>query len=170
MSYFDDIFDPAFFWDNEYRQRQDIQSLRKQVEAAPDYGSQLRAQAARIDQLELLSKALIELVVRKGLATSAELGVIMQQLDLEDGVEDGRVGKSVRQEAPRCGHCQRFVNPRRQACVYCGTPMAQATTAASTKPPRPDVSCTRCGAIVPEADSYFSASGLVCEGCFDPNA
>jgi hypothetical protein len=168
MSIFDDMFDPDFMWDSEYKQRADIRSLQQQVLNAPEYGPQMRMQAARIDQLELLCRSLVELLVRKGMATSAELRVIMQQLDLEDGVEDGRVGKAVRSGAPRCAHCQRFVNPQRAACVYCGTPMVHAAPQPPKKPPRPDVTCVRCSATVPESETYFSSAGLVCESCFDP--
>lgn len=166
MSIFDEMFDPKFFWDDEYRQRRDIEFLRQEVTSAPNLAPQLRAQAARIDQLELMVKALTEVIVGKGLASRDELAVAMQQLDLEDGVEDGRVGRA-RQDAPTCQHCHRFVNPKRERCVYCGTPQsAQAVPQAAPAPSRPPVQCTQCHTTVPESKSYFTGGGLVCESCF----
>ncbi len=168
MSIFDDMFDSEFFFDSDYRQRRDIRSLQRQLLAAPDHGAQVRANTARIEQLELLCTSLVELLVAKGLATAPELRVLMQQLDLADGVEDGRIAKRVRDDSPRCGHCQRFVNPSRESCVYCGTPMAPTSpAAAAVKTVRVEVACSSCGVRVAETDSYFTGAGLVCEGCFD---
>lgn len=164
MSMFDDIFESAFFFDTEYHQRRDIQRLKSQVEDAASQ-SQLQAAAARVDQLELLCTALVELLVAKGVTTPAELRVLMQQVDLSDGVEDGRVSKRVREESPRCACCQRFLNPRREACVYCGTPMARAVPPPPAPTPRPDVACTGCQRVVPERDTYFTGRGLVCSSC-----
>lgn len=175
LSIFDDLFDSAFLFDSEYRQRRDIQRLQQQVShsAASNHGPALRAAAARIDQLELLCSALAQLLVTKGLTTQAELRVIMQQLDLVDGVEDGRASTTVADKAPRCSHCQRFINPAREACVYCGTPMAQAmpprpatTAAPPVAKPRPSVACKGCGRVVLESDTYFTGRGLVCGTCF----
>lgn len=166
MSMFDDLFDSAFLFDNEYRQRRDIQQLQQQLSSTPSLGPELRAASARIDQLELLCTALAELLVAKGLTTPAELRVLMQQLDLADGVEDGRVSKHARDESPRCSHCRRFLNPSRAACVYCGTPMAQAVPPAPALKPRPDIECKGCRRVVPESDTYFTGRGLVCAACF----
>lgn len=166
MSILDDIFDSAFFFDSEYRQRRDIQLLKAQVSDAPSQ-AQVQAAVARVDQLELLCSALVELLVAKGVTTSAELRVLMQQVDLSDGVEDGRVSKNAREQSPRCACCQRFLNPAREACVYCGTPMAQAVPQPPAPKPRPEVTCTECRRTVPESDTYFSGRGLLCSSCYE---
>lgn len=165
MSILDDIFNPAFFFDSEYLQRRDIQLLAAQISDTPSH-SQVQAVAARVDQLELLCSALVELLVAKGVTTSAELRVLMQQVDLSDGVEDGRVSKNAREQSPRCACCQRFLNPAREACVYCGTPMAQAVPQPPAPKPRPEVTCTECRRTVPESDTYFSGRGLLCSSCY----
>lgn len=166
MSILDDIFDSAFFLDSEYRQRRDIQLLKAQISGAPSQ-AQVQAAAARIAQLELLCSTLVELLVAKGVTTPAELRVLMQQVDLLDGVEDGHVSKSAREQSPRCAHCQRFLNPAREACVYCGTPMAQAVPKPPAPKPRPDVTCAWCRRVVPESDTFFSGRGLLCSSCFE---
>jgi len=166
MSMLDDLFDSAFFLDSEYRQRRDIQRLQQEISSVPDLRPQLRTAIARIDQLELLCSTLAELLVAKGITTPAELRVLMQQVDLADGVEDGRISKTVHDASPRCSQCQRFLNPARTACVYCGTPMAQAVPPAPAPKPRPNVDCKRCRRVVPESDTYFTDHGLVCSSCF----
>jgi hypothetical protein len=171
MSLFDELFDPKYVWDTDRRQRRDIESLRRDMQHAPDWRPMIQAQAERIDRLELLLKGLLELVVSKSLLTRAELSVVMQQLDLADGVEDGRISSVVRETSPRCRQCQRFLNPQRSACVYCGTPMdAAMPPTATASAPRPDVTCVGCGTTVPENETYYSGTGLVCESCFDPSA
>ena len=171
MSTFDELFDPKFLWDNERKQRRDIESLRQALTHAPDLRPMLEAQARRIDRLELLCKGLVELVVAKKLVSHAELSVVMQQLDLADGVEDGRISPHVRESSPCCTSCQRFVNPQRTSCIYCGTPIDHALPpeAAPAARGRPDVICVRCNDTVPENETYFSGSGLVCGSCFDPS-
>lgn len=169
MSIFDDVFDSAFFFDSEYRQRRDIQWLKQQLTAAPSQ-AQTQAQAARIDQLELLCAALVELLVAKGVTNPAELRVLMQQVDLADGVEDGRKSVSPREASPRCACCQRFLNPAREACVYCGTPMARAVPPPPAPKPRPMVECVACRRVVTEGDSYFTGRGLMCSTCFAQGA
>jgi RNA polymerase subunit RPABC4/transcription elongation factor Spt4 len=168
MAIFDDIFESGFLFDSEYRQRRDIQQLQQQVARAPATPPQLQGAALRIDQLELLCSALVELLVAKGLTTPAELRVLMQQVDLADGVEDGRQSKHVHDGAPRCASCKRFINPHREACVYCGTPKtkAQAEPGVPAPKPRADVECKRCSRLVPEGETYFTGRGLVCSQCF----
>ncbi len=176
MSAFDSLFDSAHWFDSDYKQRNDIQALRRAVDNAPDV-SQVVTQATaplreRIDRLELLAKVLTELLVTKGVATEAELSVIAQQLDLADGVEDGKVSGAVRTDAPRCPACQRFANPRREHCVYChaelsGLDGVKAPVAAKVVR---EVVCGGCGKTVKESATYYTGLGLRCETCYDPSA
>lgn len=169
MSILDDIFESGFVFDSEYRQRRDIQQLQQQISELPYQSSQLDGAAMRINQLELLCAALVELLMARGLTTPAELRVLMQQVDLADGVEDGRKSQHVHTKAPRCSSCQRYVNPNREACVYCGTPKAktEAQPGAPAPKPRPDIECKRCKRLVPESETYFTGRGLVCGPCFE---
>ncbi|MCR9163740.1 MAG: hypothetical protein ACE37F_16535 [Nannocystaceae bacterium] len=164
MGYFDDLFSADFLFDSEYKQRADIQQLKADLEAAPDPSVVLGPLAARVDRLELLCKALTELIMSKGLATRDELSVVSQQLDLADGVEDGKISARVRKAAPRCPSCGRFVNPRRDNCVYCHATVAQGLP---DRPPERTVSCGGCGKDVPESGSFYTASGLRCDACFE---
>lgn len=165
MGYFDDLFTSEFLFDTEYKQRSDIQQIKAELDAAPDPMVVVGPLAQRVDRLELLCKALTELIVSKGLASREELSVVSQQLDLADGVEDGKISARVRKSAPRCPSCGRFVNPRRDTCVYCHA--AVAFEAPEKKPPERTVSCGGCGSEVPESGSFYTAQGLRCDACFE---
>ena len=164
MGYFDDLFKPEFLFDNEYSQRKDIERLEQQVLEMPDASRMVEPLLQRVDRLELLCKALTELVVSKGIATREELSVVTQQLDLADGVEDGKISARVRKSAPRCSSCGRFVNPRREHCVYCH---ADVSTTAQAPPPERTVVCGGCGKEVPESGSFYTGAGLRCDTCFE---
>lgn len=182
MSVYDDLFKPAFFWDNEYQQRRDLEALKKAVADASEMQPALARQEVRMERLELLCKTLVELVVAKGLATTDEVALLMQQLDLTDGLEDGRLGSKPVTETPRCTVCEKYLNPARPTCIFCGTPMSTALGARSTIGYRDQVGapgmakrqttmvhCVVCDATLPENQSYFSEAGVVCERCFDPS-
>lgn len=120
---------------------------------------------AKVDYLELALSSLMELLrVRTGI-TKEELSLMMQRLDLADGVEDGKIGPDATRNAPSCPSCGRPVNPNRQTCLFCNAAV-EIAPAPAPDPASRTVTCTRCGAVVAEADSFFSGTGLVCPRCF----
>jgi hypothetical protein len=164
MSFFDDLF-PNF--DGDHQQNRKIRDLHTEVANASFdseiHGRAIRLLTRRVDQLELMNRALLELLLHAGVVDRDGLSVMMQQVDLLDGVEDGVVSPQVHAAAPTCGACGRYVNPERATCVYCQTPM---TTKAEKKAPVRTVVCSSCSATVPERSSYYSESGVVCGACF----
>lgn len=169
MGYFDDLFSPAHLFDSEYKQRSDIESLKQQALNAPDPSRMIRPLVERIDRLELLCKSLTELVVSKGIVSREELSVVTQQLDLADGVEDGKISARTRKKAPRCTNCARFINPRRDHCVYCNAPVSTSNDLKRVAPERL-ATCGQCQKEVPERDTYYTDNGLRCDNCYDPAA
>lgn len=175
MGLFDDLFRSQFLFDTHYKQRRDIESLRYEV-ATRDAAPKIRALEARADQRQLLCNALIEVIERKKLASREELEVLVQQIGLLDGVEDGKQGETWR-AAPRCAGCNYFVNPRRDACVYCShaSPKGDATLggpyrdgrAASAPASAPRTArCANCVAVVPQNETFFTERGeLWCARC-----
>lgn len=163
MAFLDELFSRV---DIDYRQHRELEQLRVELADARLDAAPRRALGAllqRVERLELINRALVELIVAKGLVTADELSVMTQQVDLLDGVEDGRISAEVHARAPTCGACGRYVNPARAACVYCGEAVAEAV-----KPRRPAraVTCAMCAASVPERSTYFTSRGVICEPCF----
>jgi len=164
VGYFDDLFSPEFLFDTEHKQREDIERIKEQMLDAPDPSEAIGPLVQRVDRLELLCKSLTELIVSKGLASREELSVVTQQLDLADGVEDGKIGSRVLKNGPRCSNCGRFVNPRRSSCVYCHAAVEQQSAQA---PPERLVACGGCGKEVAESASFYTGAGLRCDACFE---
>lgn len=178
MGFLEDMFDPDFMFDSEYKQRRDIQQLRTELASrAETLAPRIHALETRVDQLQLLCNALVSVIETKKLATREELEVLVQQIDLLDGVEDGKIGSEWR-DAPRCAHCNRYVNPSREACLYCGRSLALqgamvggpyrggAPGEVQAAPPR-TATCAKCRAVVAQSQTYFTEQGqLVCSDCY----
>lgn len=131
-----------------------------------------------VDRLQLVCNALAEVLVQSELVSREGLEVLVQQIDLLDGVEDGKLGPTVR-AAPRCHACGHAVNPAREACIYCETPIVRTAVSdggpyRGGPPPEPapairmrTARCDQCGAEVPQGDTYFTDDGtLQCSICF----
>lgn len=169
------LLDDFFALNYDVRQQRDIERLQADLASVPDHRRVIAelltittAMGERIDRLELLNRALLEVVVSKQLTSAEEIDVLMQQVDLLDGVEDGKMSTTVREHAPKCRACHRHVNPRRESCVYCGHaigPDVRQVPEAVARP-IPKVSCTHCASVVPQNSTYYVAQGLVCEVCF----
>ncbi len=90
MGFFEDMFDPELMFYPEHKQRADIRELKGQmVELAGVADRRIPALERQISGLMLLCNALVEVIERKGIATREELEVLVQQIDLLDGREDG---------------------------------------------------------------------------------
>ncbi len=71
----------------------------------------------RLDKLTLISMAMWELLKQRGKLSEADLLAKVQELDLRDGVPDGKVTRTARQ----CPQCDRTMSPRHKKCLYCGS-------------------------------------------------
>ncbi len=80
-------------------QKTEIQELREQV-----------------SRLALLNQAMWELVRERLQVTDADLEKAAQEVDLRDGVQDGRMSAHPLQ----CPRCKRVSNSRHKKCLYCG--------------------------------------------------
>ena len=134
-------------------------SIDQAVNSSNRFG-QLEDQVAR---QALLIDVLGRLLITKNIITRQELAVMTQQVDLEDGIEDGRIGPNRTAEAPACSNCGRAVNPRRKTCVFC---KHEIDFKDGTPAPRPLVACSSCGKQVEEHQSFLSETGIQCNTCF----
>ena len=71
----------------------------------------------RLDKLTLICMGMWSLLAESNKVTEEDLIKRVTQIDLEDGVADGKVTKQV----ARCDRCDRIMSPRHKRCIYCGT-------------------------------------------------
>ena len=135
-----------FLFDSDQKQRQDIDAVERRAESN--------------------AETLQRLAELKGQVTREELSLMIQRLDLADGVEDGRIGPDRSSLAPKCPFCGRPVNPQRETCIYCGQrrPDAEAAPEANSSQARL-IRCVRCYNEVREDQAHFSPEGLICDDC-----
>ena len=71
---------------------------------------------SRVDKLLLVCRSMWELVRDNTSLTEDDLMDKVLELDLRDGVADGKMQQGVQQ----CAHCGRAMSPRHARCLYCG--------------------------------------------------
>lgn len=70
----------------------------------------------RVETLSLTCQALWELLRESNHFTEEQVMQKMQEIDLRDGVVDGKIG----QQVVVCPKCKRNSNSKRKVCLYCG--------------------------------------------------
>lgn len=86
---------------------------------ADDAKSAARHMSDRLDALALSNAAMWELLRDRFGLTDADLISKMEEIDLRDGVRDGKIGSAPR-AARICPKCQRKTVAPRPDCLYCG--------------------------------------------------
>ena len=76
---------------------------------------------ARLDRLALIAEALWTLLRERVGLTDGELMDRIREVDLSDGVLDGKV----RRGTSECPACQRVLSRRHDRCIYCGAEVAR---------------------------------------------
>ena len=89
-------------------------------------GAQAEARAAatdvvllqsQVDRLALAVEALWTILQEATGATDKQLMERITEMDMKDGVRDGKVKRPARD----CPKCKRKIPPRSPRCIYCGT-------------------------------------------------
>jgi len=70
----------------------------------------------RLEKLTLLCTAMWTLLRDRTELTEEDLVEAVHELDLKDGVEDGKVTQTI----VKCPKCGRTMHPRHHRCLYCG--------------------------------------------------
>ncbi len=70
-----------------------------------------------LDRMSIGMMAMSELLTERHGITEADIEAKVREIDLRDGVEDGKVTRHMN----KCPKCQRDNNGRRASCLYCGT-------------------------------------------------
>lgn len=112
-----DIFD--ILWDSHQQRRinEAEERLKSASLTASDLQKQLSALRERLDHCNLAMLAQWELVSEKLGLTVDQLRTRIAEIDLRDGVADGRIAG----DASVCSDCGREIRADRQFCLYCGS-------------------------------------------------
>jgi hypothetical protein len=96
-----------------------IRGARLQAKAetvARELRDELRTLSVRMDRLALVSQTMWELLRERTNLTNAEIIDKMHEIDLRDGVADGKIGPRVF----LCESCGHKVSAHNTSCIYCG--------------------------------------------------
>src|SRR5262249_48558734 len=108
----------AFMWDmhqiNRLAEAQSDASRAKDEIAS--YKNRIRDLEFSLNRMALMSQAVWELVSGRLGIPESELLARVSEIDLRDGVADGRMTAQV----GNCPACSRPVNTKRARCIYCG--------------------------------------------------
>lgn len=78
---------------------------------------ELRLMGDRLDKLVLVNMAMWSLLQERAGVTEEQLIKKMEEIDLQDGVADGKVTH----DNQNCGNCGRTISQRHRRCLFCGS-------------------------------------------------
>ena len=84
--------------------------------------SRLESVDSRLQQVTMRLEAVCELLVARGAVGEAELLEKLREIDLRDGIEDGR---NVAPQVQVCGKCGRTRVGQHRFCAHCGSDALQ---------------------------------------------
>jgi len=91
-------------------------SLQSTSDAQSNVMAHLRDLTREMERLKLLNQALWELLRARFDLNDADLEAVIHQVDMRDGVEDGRMTTT----ALKCPSCGRVSSSKHWKCLYCG--------------------------------------------------
>jgi len=115
-----------FLWEF-YQQGQISAANSKSDRALSNVGrveDRIRALENANDQLKLINIAFAELLVQKLGVGESEIVDKIKEIDLRDGVQDGKISIGAR----LCPKCNRRYNAKANKCLYCGFSDASSQT------------------------------------------
>jgi hypothetical protein len=107
------------FWDVQHPMQGSSHAGADAARAARQAESTVRELEDRIDKLSLICCAMWTVIQAHTDVGDDELVKLVQELDLSDGIQDG---KARVEKVHQCTQCQRPVATRHLRCIYCGAP------------------------------------------------
>lgn len=136
------VFD--YMYDNDWIQRQDIDNLRRSSMVLRSKmirdGGRIRNLEAEIDDLAdqvghltLINEALLRMLEKKGVILRDEFRSLLVEVDLEDGVHDGKLTKPAPPQpeastlqTTHCKFCRAANDPVNKFCSGCRRPLVRS--------------------------------------------
>jgi hypothetical protein len=131
-----------YMFDNDWIQRADIDNLKNSTFEMRNTENRIRRKvaddAARIRELEdqvahltLINEAVLRILEKKGVFARDEFRSLLVEVDLEDGVHDGKLAAPQREEAPKpsqtcfCRFCRTENDRSSTFCSHCRRPLVR---------------------------------------------
>jgi hypothetical protein len=95
----------------------DVAAITAAAKKAMDARSEVQVLRVAIDKLILVNVALWEIIAESQGLTEEDLLNKVNEIDLRDGVLDGKIRPPVR----KCASCGRMLQQGHEKCIYCGT-------------------------------------------------
>ena len=107
------------FWElNQQRRIGEVQAEARNSEMRTrDVQRDVELLQQSVEKLALVNAAMWSLLQEKAGLKNEDLANRMQQIDMQDGVADGRISP---QSAMVCAKCQRPLSRTHERCMYCG--------------------------------------------------
>ena len=125
-----------YMFDNDWIQRADIDNLQASAAAMR---SRFARESGRVGDLEdqvaqltLLNEALLRILEKKGVFARDEFRALLVEVDLEDGVHDGKLSRPAPKSAGQgarqavCRFCRSANDPANKFCAHCRRPLVRA--------------------------------------------
>ena len=101
---------------NSHRVREVAGEVSAQRRETAGYQREIKDLQYQVQRFALLNQALWELLRERAKLTDADLEAKIREVDLRDGVEDGRMT----QTGLKCPTCGRVSSSKHWKCLYCG--------------------------------------------------
>jgi len=92
-------------------------AARRSESAAAEVLREMDVLAERVDKLILINMAMWSLVKDRLGFSEQDLAKTAQDIDLRDGVPDGKITR----KGKKCARCGRTISLRHNRCLYCGS-------------------------------------------------
>ena len=126
-----------YMYDNDWIQRNDINNLQRSNQVMRSKvirdGTRIRNLEDEIDHLTLINEALLRMLEKKGVLARDEFRALLVEVDLEDGVHDGKLAPTVPTVAGAaparpaadtvCKFCRTANDPGNRFCSHCRRPI-----------------------------------------------
>lgn len=122
-----------YMFDNDWIQRADIDHLKNSAALMRrnviEDAHRIRSLEDQIGHLTLINEALLRILEKKGVFARDEFRSLLVEVDLEDGVHDGKLSTPPRNDAPPapgripCRFCRTMNDRSSQFCSHCRRPL-----------------------------------------------
>ena len=102
-----------------YDTKTELRTRSREVESKTiDLKGEIRALNEKVDMMALISQSLWAYIQEHHELTDEDLMNKIKEVDLFDGVQDGKVAH---RKTHKCKKCHHIVNKRHNKCYYCGS-------------------------------------------------